>query len=228
MLTCFITLSWFICKTEDPCVAALSPTLRLFCLLASPNPERTTSLILTVRLSWLLFLFFSSRTTVLWADQECLDVLFIYLSEGQKNSSWRPLLPLFGVILKWSDRRVLPGCSFCPPPPPQKSEGKHPWKPAGGWGGGLAESEERGEILCQSEMSDMRLSSLTWHVLERPWLSADSEGRDGKKDSKDGVWKKPGSVALLSLTTQINWALFESKKSSVWFLPLANGVQWMG
>lgn len=46
--------------------------------------------------------------------------------------------------------------------------------------GGLAESEERGEILCQSEMSDMRLSSLTWHVLERPWLSADSKGRDGK------------------------------------------------
>lgn len=47
-------------------------------------------------------------------------------------------------------------------------------------------------------MSDMRLSSLTWHVLERPWLSAHSQGRDGKKDSKDGVWKKPGSVTLLS------------------------------
>lgn len=63
---------------------------------------------------------------------------------------------------------------------------------------------KRGEILCQSEMSDMRLSSLTWHVLERPWLSADNEGRDGKKDSKDGVWKKTGSVALLSLTTQFS------------------------
>lgn len=47
-------------------------------------------------------------------------------------------------------------------------------------GGGLAESQERGEIMCQSEISDMRLSSLTRHVLERPWLSADSKGRDGK------------------------------------------------
>lgn len=36
-------------------------------------------------------------------------------------------------------------------------------------------------------------------------------------DSKDGVWKKPGSVALLPLTTQVNGALSESKKSSVWF-----------
>lgn len=69
-------------------------------------------------------------------------------------------------------------------------------------GGGLAESEERGEILCQSEMSDMRLSSLTWHVLERPWLSADGEGRDGKKQR----WRveKASQRRPPSLTTQVN------------------------
>lgn len=64
----------------------------------------------------------------------------------------------------------------------------------------MAERKEREEILCQNEMSDMRLSSLTWHSLG----SEESEGRGGKKDSRDSVWKNTGSIALLSLTRQVN------------------------
>lgn len=33
-------------------------------------------------------------------------------------------------------------------------------------------------------------------------------GRMERKGCKDGAWKKPGSVALLRLTTQVNWALW--------------------
>lgn len=50
------------------------------------------------------------------------------------------------------------------------------------------------EILCQSKMSDMRLSFLTWHVLERPWPSTDSKGRDGKKDSKMACGKSQAAL----------------------------------
>lgn len=45
------------------------------------------------------------------------------------------------------------------------------WEDDLGRGGGwVGRGRRKGGIVCQSEMSDMRLSSSTWQGLEWPWL----------------------------------------------------------
>lgn len=87
-----------------------------------------------------------------------------------------------------------------------------------GGGGGDWQSQRKEGKYC------VRVRCLTWGWALWPGTSWNGLGslqtvRGGMEriDSKDGVWKKPGSVGLLPLTTQVSGALFESKKSAVWF-----------
>lgn len=48
-----------------------------------------------------------------------------------------------------------------------------------------------------------------------------------RKTAKMACGKSQAASPSFLLTTQVNWALFESKKSSVRFLPLANAARWM-
>lgn len=90
--------------------------------------------------------------------------------------------------------------------------------------------------MCQSEMSDKRLSSLTWQGLEWPWLSSadKSEGRNGKEHGRDNMWEKgsrcPPSFnqtgQLSTFFRQRNCGALLSEIARV-VLPLANFRLWM-
>lgn len=132
---------------------------------------------------FLFYFFFVCRTTVFWADQECLDVLFIYFSLGWKNSSWRPLLPLFGVILKWSDRRELPGCRFWPPKKVKANVHESLWEDeVEGW-----QSQRKGGKYC------VRVRCLTcgWAL----WPGTSWNGLGSLQTVRGGMERKTAKMA---------------------------------
>lgn len=53
------------------------------------------------------------------------------------------------------------------------------------WEDGAGRERRKGGTVCQSEMSDMWLSSSTWQGLEWPWLSGSDSSKGRMKDRQE-------------------------------------------